>query len=91
MSHATSIWSPLPRMFHQSQTFLCTISFINIGQTTRLHPKNNPPFSNSSKRFQPKLTKTTETWETQLLWVRNIRLKSRTKITKNPIREKVIS
>ena len=30
-------------------------------------------------------------WVTQLLWVRNVRLKSRIKTAKNPIHDKVIS
>ena len=50
--HATTLWPPLPTMINQSQNFIPPISFIPLEQMIRFHPKNNPPFSDSSQRIQ---------------------------------------
>ena len=44
--------------------FPTPISLIPLERTIRFHPKDNPPFSESSQGIQYKLANPTEIWET---------------------------
>ena len=90
MPYATSLWLSISTMIHQSQTVVPLLASSLTDKQLDSIQKNNSPFSDSSEGIQSELVYTVTIWKTQILWVRNIRLKSRATLTKNKIHAKAV-